>query len=207
MAYKSQCADEDDSKTNDMDIPPTHIMQISGHRNVQSINNYGHVSQQQQKNMSLILSSTSTAAEAAAKAPRTSVMTESESKAKTLSLMKSPTVPATGLFSSAVIHGGHFNVTINTVNQSPTSVSTARNSFKRIKQVLDSSDHDDSQLWKQNRHLFWWFRYVLSVFIWLFNNTKAKLICMMHFDVIQILVFNRVSQKRHTKCLTFWIKI
>ena len=87
MAYKSQCADEDDSKTNDMDIPPTHIMQISGHRNVQSINNYGHVSQQQQKNMSLILSSTSTAAEAAANAPRTSVMTESESKTETLSLI------------------------------------------------------------------------------------------------------------------------
>ena len=33
-------------KLNDMDIPPTRIMQISGRRNVQSINNYCHVSQQ-----------------------------------------------------------------------------------------------------------------------------------------------------------------
>ena len=66
-------------KLNDMDIRPTRIMQISGHRNVKSINNYSHVSQQQQKNLSLILSSASTAAKAAAKAPRTSVMTESKS--------------------------------------------------------------------------------------------------------------------------------
>ena len=41
---------------NDKDIPPSHIMQLSGHRNVQSINNYSHVSQEQQKSMSRILS-------------------------------------------------------------------------------------------------------------------------------------------------------
>ena len=82
--------------------------------------------------MSLIWSSTSTASEAATKATRTSVMTESESKAET-SIMKSPVVQATSLFSGA----------ITTVNQSPTSVSTARKSFKHIKRVLDSSyDYD-----------------------------------------------------------------
>jgi len=41
---------------NDKDIPPSHIMQLSGHRNMQSINNYSHVSQEQQKSMSRILS-------------------------------------------------------------------------------------------------------------------------------------------------------
>ena len=41
---------------NDKDIPPSHIMQLSGHKNVQSINNYSHVSQEQQKSMSRILS-------------------------------------------------------------------------------------------------------------------------------------------------------
>ena len=35
---------------NDNDIPPTHIMQVSDHKNVQTINNYSHVSVQQQKN-------------------------------------------------------------------------------------------------------------------------------------------------------------
>ena len=56
-------------KLNDSDIPPSHIMQLSGHRNVQSINNYSHISQQKQKNMSRILSATST--EPAAKLHRT----------------------------------------------------------------------------------------------------------------------------------------
>ena len=41
---------------NDKDIPLRHIMQLSGHKNVQSINNYSHVSQEQQKSMSRILS-------------------------------------------------------------------------------------------------------------------------------------------------------
>jgi len=41
---------------NDKNIPPSHIMQLSGHKNVQSINNYSHVSQEQQKSMSRILS-------------------------------------------------------------------------------------------------------------------------------------------------------
>ena len=36
-------------KLNDNDVPPTHIMQLSGHKNIQRINNYSHVSEQQQK--------------------------------------------------------------------------------------------------------------------------------------------------------------
>ena len=32
---------------NDKDIPPSHIMQLSGHENVQSINNYSHISKEQ----------------------------------------------------------------------------------------------------------------------------------------------------------------
>ena len=43
-------------KLNDSNVPPTHIMQLSGQRNMQSVNNYSSVSKEQQKNMSLILS-------------------------------------------------------------------------------------------------------------------------------------------------------
>lgn len=43
-------------KLNDQDVPPTHIMQISGHKNVQSINNYSSLSEKQQRNISNILS-------------------------------------------------------------------------------------------------------------------------------------------------------
>ena len=36
-------------KLNDEGVPPTHIMQISGHKNVQSLNNYSTLSERQQK--------------------------------------------------------------------------------------------------------------------------------------------------------------
>ena len=36
-------------RLNDKDIPPSHIMQLTGHKNVQSTNHYSHVSQEQQK--------------------------------------------------------------------------------------------------------------------------------------------------------------
>ena len=91
--------------------------------------------------MSLILSSTSTVTLAAAKAPRTSVATESEAET---SLMKSPVMATTVLFSGAVIHDGHCNVTIITVNRSLTLVSMAISNFQRIKRVLDSSDDDNT---------------------------------------------------------------
>ena len=43
-------------KLNDEGVPPTHIMQISGHKNVQSLNNYSTLLERQQKNISNILS-------------------------------------------------------------------------------------------------------------------------------------------------------
>ena len=42
-------------KLNDSEIPPTHIMQLSGHKNVQSITNYSSLNLNQQKNISGIL--------------------------------------------------------------------------------------------------------------------------------------------------------
>ena len=45
-------------KLNDGGIPPTHIMQLSGHRNVLSVVNYSSINTEQQRNMSEILSST-----------------------------------------------------------------------------------------------------------------------------------------------------
>ncbi|CAH3182397.1 unnamed protein product, partial [Porites lobata] len=99
-------------KLNDNNIPPTHIMQLSGHRNVQSVNNYSSVSNEQQKNMSLILSGNTTMSSS-----RSGVATECCES----SFMKSSSFPAAGPFSGAVFHGGQFNITINTVNKSPTS--------------------------------------------------------------------------------------
>ena len=43
-------------KLNDNNVPPTQIMQITGHRNVQSVNNYCHLNNNQHREISQILS-------------------------------------------------------------------------------------------------------------------------------------------------------
>ena len=98
-------------------------MQLSGHRNVQSVNNYNNAN----NNASRSAATTTLTAEAEA------------------SLIKTSMFPAAGPFRRTVFHGRLFKITINTVNKSPGdgSISTER-SFKRIKQILESSDDDDS---------------------------------------------------------------
>ena len=44
-------------KLNDNNVPPNRIMQISGHKNVNSINNYSHINRTQHKDISRILHS------------------------------------------------------------------------------------------------------------------------------------------------------
>ena len=43
-------------KLNDHEVPPTHIMQISRHKNVQSLNDYSSLSEKQQRDISNIMS-------------------------------------------------------------------------------------------------------------------------------------------------------
>ena len=121
---------------NDNNVPPTHIMQPSGHRNLQRVKNYSTLSKEQQKNMSLILSDNSAPPNAAHTAKTSQTVATAES-----SFTNSSVIPASGAFSGAVFHGGHFNITLNTLNKSPNtskySVSTVARSYKRIKRVLD----------------------------------------------------------------------
>ena len=61
------------------------------------------------------------------------------------SFMKNSSFPETGPFSGAVFHEGQFNITINTVNKSPTSTDhspESTRSFTRITRVFESSDED-----------------------------------------------------------------
>jgi len=91
---------------NDKDIPPSHIMQLSGHRNVQSINNYSHVSQEQQKSTSRKVNSSISM-----------VQTETHSLVETRQY-QSPTPAAAGLFKGFVFYGGNFTININSFSSS-----------------------------------------------------------------------------------------
>ena len=92
-------------KLNDHEIPPTHIMQLSGHRNLQSITNYSSLNLNQQKNMSGILSRTSQ-----------TQMTTSTGANNVASTSKTPM----NFFEGAPISGGHISISMNTLTASPT---------------------------------------------------------------------------------------
>ena len=129
-------------KLNDNNIPATHIMQLSGHRNIQSINNYSSINEAQQKQMSSILSASSvnSSTTSVQRPVETTLAAESEVSVST----KSGFVP-TGPFCGATINGGEFHITINAC-KSPSKLSessySSKRSYKRIKRVFDSSDDD-----------------------------------------------------------------
>ena len=76
------------------DIPPTHIAQLSGHKNLKSIENYSKVSTKQQMKMCQVLSS----------APGTATKTSSNEKANpAISPSTSESQQSMALFSGAVI--------------------------------------------------------------------------------------------------------
>ena len=93
-------------KLNDNDIPPTHIMQLSGHKNVQSITNYSGLILNQQKNISCILSRTSQT--------QTTISTSTSGTAAA-STSKTPM----NFFQGVVISGGQFMISVNALKILP----------------------------------------------------------------------------------------
>ena len=91
--------------------------------------------------MSRILSATSTEPAALA------IENEAETLSCSFQSSSSPTMHGASVFSGAVFHGGHFNISINTVKQSPNANSaTRKHTFKRVKRILDFSDEDSPLL-------------------------------------------------------------
>ena len=89
------------------DIPPTQIAQLSGHKNLKSMENYSTVSTKQQIHMSKVLSSVMAG-------------TTASSSSETACTASSDSQSGMALFSGTVIQGGNFSININTLNQSPT---------------------------------------------------------------------------------------
>ena len=84
------------------DIPPTHIAQLSGHKNLKSIENYSKVSTKQQMKMSQVLSSV---------VAGTATKTSSYEKANpAIYPSTSESQQSMALFSGTVIQGGNFSI-------------------------------------------------------------------------------------------------
>ena len=114
-------------KLNDEGVPPTHIMQISGHKNVQSLNNYSTLSERQPG------------------MPGSSGYQVGISSALTLNATKTvqefTTQKPLTLFQGASIQGGTFNISVNALNESPT-LSLHSSKSKKACHFIIESDSD-----------------------------------------------------------------
>ena len=120
----------------EQDVPPTQIAQLSGHKNLKSIENYSSVSTRQQMYMSNVLSSL-VAGTSSSSVEETCASTSCDSTAGK---------HAMSLFGGAVIQGGNFSININTLNQSPTlsvdsSSPVEKKAWKRLKTLDSDSDN------------------------------------------------------------------
>ena len=126
------------------EIPPTDIIQLSGHRNLQSVNNYATVSEKQQMKMSRTLSAFTTGIVSKKDAPRekSSCGSSSEnnkmlvSQQRTEHTVTSSTCgqqQALQIFAGATISGGNIHVSINTLNKSPILPTSPKPKYQRYK--------------------------------------------------------------------------
>ena len=129
-------------------VPPTHIAQLSGHRNLKSIENYSSLSTKQQQSMSDMLASGRKTEHNSLSLPN-DVGHNPSVNAGLLTSFAQPQQSSSNtgqqsvaLFSGAVIQGGNFSVTINTVNKSPIVPANEQRPWKRIRKLSSSSDED-----------------------------------------------------------------
>ena len=110
-------------KLQDNDIPPTQIVQITGHKNLQSVNNHSSLREQQQQDISSILSS---APNVRNERVRTSLASTSP-KTIPFNLKQHAINPSSSLFQGNSITGGTFNIHISNTSSSAsnTMISTS----------------------------------------------------------------------------------
>ena len=144
----------------DKNVPPTQIIQVTGHKNLQSVNNYSTLREKQQEDISNILSSTSSHtpnfAEHSSANLKQLVSLQMEAIQRSNEIL--PSTSSTALFHGNYINGGtfHVNVASNSSARSHTTVSQSPKS-KRFRRLLplessDSSQGDSSQSDSQNQN-------------------------------------------------------
>lgn len=117
-------------KLNDAGVPPNQIMQVTGHKNIHSINNYSSLSLHQQKNISDIISERQTMTDI------TNEPHPSTSKQTNTTITKDQNVPsvAKDIFQNCHLHVGTMNINIGNNYNEPQQPPKRR----RIINAIDS---------------------------------------------------------------------
>jgi len=122
-------------KLQDHGVPPNQIIQVTGHRNLMSVNNYSSMRDGQQEAISSILSSNSTGSASSTQLqPKQSDSLASSALTAPIKTPNGDDMQALALFQGNVISGGTFNVHVATATETNTV-----KKYRRI-QVIESSD-------------------------------------------------------------------
>ena len=137
----------------DHNVRPTQIVQVTGHKNLQSVNNYSTLGDRQQETISSILSSTRTPNATQPFVPHQ--ISESSTTALATPETRSQKPAPECLIPSALFHGNHitggtFNVHVSTTSSLASSTmiseSPKRKKFRRLRFLdSDSSQSGNSQ--------------------------------------------------------------
>ena len=132
-------------KLQDNNIPPTQIVQITGHKNLQSVNNYSSLREQQQQDISSILSSVPNVRNQRERASLALTSPETIS----FNLKQDAINPSSSLFQGNSITGGTFNIHISNASSSASntmiSTSPKAKKLRRLLPLESDSSQDDSQ--------------------------------------------------------------
>jgi len=128
-------------KLQDNDVPPNQIVQITGHKNLQSINNYSSLRERQMENISKILSSSSSTTNALLPAAQQSLrshFTEAHSSTSTAENTLQT------MFQGNYITGGVFNINLAPTKNTVTSPELGPKAKKR-RYIIESDSSGGSQ--------------------------------------------------------------
>ena len=128
-------------KLQDNDVPPNQIVQITGHKNLQSINNYSSLRERQMENISKILSSSSSTTNAVLPAAQQSLQshfTEAHSSTSTAENTLQT------MFQGNYITGGVFNINLAPTKNTVTSPELGPKAKKK-RYIIESDSSGGSQ--------------------------------------------------------------
>ena len=126
-------------------IPPTQVQQLSGHRNIQSVNNYAVASLEQQNEMSDVLCNarkedTAIVPSDTASRPNQPSHMSHVHNTTTENTYQTQAAATAGIYSGAVIYGGAF-----TINVATTSTPKSPPRKRRRAVIFDISSTENSQ--------------------------------------------------------------
>ena len=99
------------------------IIQLSGHKNLQSVTTYSVVSEKKQVNISRTLSELMSGNVHSLEKTNSSQVGECSSEIPSASSVAEHHQQAMSLITGVFIHGGQFSISINSLNQSPSWIS------------------------------------------------------------------------------------